>query len=242
MPVAYHRLGASARRAERHVCLERRQLGAGPAFPTGATSWSRCHGRPRSSSTGHARHRRSTGRSALAATPALFSPNGDGRRRPSAIAFTLDAGGAVRVRVLRRVGPVATLVDAAAPPGGHTLAWNGRRHGRSPTARYALSSTRRPRSARARSALVRSTRARRVCAHPRGRRPRRHPRPLPPRRGGAASCFGSGGGRRARRPASAGRAQSSRAAVSRTRPDRRRTRPGTEPRVVAQRQPRAQRT
>jgi hypothetical protein len=69
------------------------------------------------------------------ATPAAFSPNGDGRLDATTIGFQLQNTAHVVVRVLRRGSVVATLFDNTLDPGPQRLPWNG---GGLPNGRYVL--------------------------------------------------------------------------------------------------------
>ncbi len=70
----------------------------------------------------------------FAATPDVFSPNGDGRREAATLEYELRASGIVRLEVrdgqgvLRRV----LLSGIAQDPGVHALAWDGREDGAAP--------------------------------------------------------------------------------------------------------------
>ncbi len=61
----------------------------------------------------------------LAATPAAFSPNGDGAADATAIAFTLAAAAPVRVDVTAAGQVVATPFEGQLEAGEHTIAWDG---------------------------------------------------------------------------------------------------------------------
>jgi hypothetical protein len=70
-----------------------------------------------------------------AATPAAFSPNGDGRLDATTIGFRLQNTAHVVVQVLRRGSVVATLFDNTLDPGPQRLPWNG---GGLPNGRYVV--------------------------------------------------------------------------------------------------------
>ena len=80
----------------------------------------------------------------VAARPAAFSPNGDGRRDRARILVTVDEPSTVEVRVLDPNGdPVATLASGTrVPKGTTTFTWNGK-HGsrRVPDGVYSVSVT-----------------------------------------------------------------------------------------------------
>jgi hypothetical protein len=59
------------------------------------------------------------------AAPAVFSPNGDGRADRLAVRFTLLAGAAVRVRVLRDGRWVATPFSGRLEAGRRSVVWDG---------------------------------------------------------------------------------------------------------------------
>jgi len=62
----------------------------------------------------------------LAAEPAGFTPNGDGRTDSTVIAYELNAPATVRVDLqTEQGGPLATLHAGAKPAGRNTFAWNG---------------------------------------------------------------------------------------------------------------------
>jgi hypothetical protein len=63
----------------------------------------------------------------VAAEPALFSPNADGRNDLLGVSFTLNAPSTVTVRVLREGRWVATPHVASYEPGAHRFEWNGLR-------------------------------------------------------------------------------------------------------------------
>ena len=63
----------------------------------------------------------------VTATPALFSPNGDGRKDTLTVTFTLTAAAEVRVRVERDGRWVATPLAGHFEPGVQRLAWDGMR-------------------------------------------------------------------------------------------------------------------
>jgi hypothetical protein len=58
-------------------------------------------------------------------TPAIFSPNGDGRLDRLTVEFSLTAPAEARVRILRRTSLVATPLDATAQAGPQKLVWDG---------------------------------------------------------------------------------------------------------------------
>jgi hypothetical protein len=60
-------------------------------------------------------------------SPAVFSPNGDGRKDTLSIRFDLDAQAAVRVRVLRAGAWVATPFSGELAAGRHVVRWDGRK-------------------------------------------------------------------------------------------------------------------
>ena len=61
----------------------------------------------------------------VAATPAVFSPNGDGRRDRLVVTFSLVAAADVRVRVVRDGRWVASPLSASLLPGAQRLVWSG---------------------------------------------------------------------------------------------------------------------
>jgi hypothetical protein len=61
------------------------------------------------------------------ATPALFSPNGDGRHDVLDLTFSLTVAADVRVRILREGRWVASPLVARFEPGAHRFSWNGMR-------------------------------------------------------------------------------------------------------------------
>ena len=63
----------------------------------------------------------------VAATPAVFSPNGDGRRDRLVVTFSLVAAADVRVRVVRDGRWVASPFAASLSPGAQRLVWSGAR-------------------------------------------------------------------------------------------------------------------
>ena len=69
------------------------------------------------------------------ATPAAFSPNGDGRLDATTIGFRLQSTAHVVVQVLRRGSVVVTLFDNTLDPGPQRLPWNG---GGLPNGRYVV--------------------------------------------------------------------------------------------------------
>jgi hypothetical protein len=62
-------------------------------------------------------------------SPAVFSPNGDGRRDALRIAFSLTVAAEVNVRIVRDGRWVASPLAASLEPGAHELAWDGARAG-----------------------------------------------------------------------------------------------------------------
>jgi len=66
---------------------------------------------------------RTLGNAVLA--PQAFSPNGDGRSDRLSVRFTLLAGAAVRVRILREGHWVATPFDGQLPAGRRQVVWDG---------------------------------------------------------------------------------------------------------------------
>jgi flagellar hook assembly protein FlgD len=62
----------------------------------------------------------------LAVAPRPFSPNGDGRRETTSVAFQLARPAGVRVLVLRGLDRIITLIRADLPAGAQTYAWDGR--------------------------------------------------------------------------------------------------------------------
>ncbi len=63
----------------------------------------------------------------VALSPALFSPNGDGRSDGLTISFSLTVPAEVRIRVVRDGRWVATPLAASYLPGLHRFVWDGRR-------------------------------------------------------------------------------------------------------------------
>jgi len=63
----------------------------------------------------------------VALVPAVFSPNGDGRKDRVMLTLTLAAASDVRVRVLRDGRGVASLLAASLPPGRQRIVWSGLR-------------------------------------------------------------------------------------------------------------------
>ena len=61
----------------------------------------------------------------LGATPAAFSPNGDGRGDRIAFSFALQSPARIKVRILRQGKWVATPFDGPLPIGINQVAWNG---------------------------------------------------------------------------------------------------------------------
>jgi len=61
----------------------------------------------------------------VAATPAVFSPNDDGRRDRLVVTFSLAAAADVRVRVVRDGRWVASPLSASLLPGAQRLVWSG---------------------------------------------------------------------------------------------------------------------
>jgi flagellar hook assembly protein FlgD len=61
----------------------------------------------------------------VAATPELFSPNGDGRNDGLQLAFSLTVPAEVRIRILRDGRWVASPHTASYPAGAHLFTWNG---------------------------------------------------------------------------------------------------------------------
>ncbi len=61
----------------------------------------------------------------LALTPALLSPNGDGRADVLRIAFTLTRQATVTVRVLRDGAAVTTVLEGRLPAGRRVVRWHG---------------------------------------------------------------------------------------------------------------------
>jgi len=59
------------------------------------------------------------------ATPALFSPNGDGRADRLRVAFALDRAATVAVRVLRGDAAVTTVFRGPLGGGRHAVRWDG---------------------------------------------------------------------------------------------------------------------
>jgi flagellar hook assembly protein FlgD len=66
----------------------------------------------------------------LAATPAVVSPNGDGRVDTLAVGYELTRTATVEVKIRRSGKLVRTLLDRPQDAGAHTIGWNGRLHGR----------------------------------------------------------------------------------------------------------------
>jgi flagellar hook assembly protein FlgD len=62
----------------------------------------------------------------LDVAPRPFSPNGDGRRETTSVAFELARPAGLRVLVLRGGERVITLIRADLPAGGQSYAWDGR--------------------------------------------------------------------------------------------------------------------
>jgi len=62
-------------------------------------------------------------------SPAVFSPNGDGRRDTLHIAFSLTVAADVSVRIVRDGRWVASPLAGSLEPGAHELAWDGARAG-----------------------------------------------------------------------------------------------------------------
>ena len=60
-------------------------------------------------------------------SPAVFSPNGDGRRDVLRLTFSLSVPADVRVRILRDGRWVATPLASSLPPGRQRLTWDGMR-------------------------------------------------------------------------------------------------------------------
>ncbi len=58
-------------------------------------------------------------------SPAVFTPNGDGRADELRVAFVLSAPATVRLRVLRDGKWVATLANSTFEPGKQTVIWDG---------------------------------------------------------------------------------------------------------------------
>ncbi len=70
-------------------------------------------------------------------SPAVFTPDGDGKRDELAVTFRLDAPASVRVRVLREGTWVATLFSGALDPGLQSVRWDGaKRSGRTVDGSY----------------------------------------------------------------------------------------------------------
>jgi N-acetylmuramoyl-L-alanine amidase len=70
-------------------------------------------------------------------SPAVFTPNGDGRGDQLRVAFVLAVPATVRVRVLREGKWVATLANTAFAAGSQTITWDGtKRVGVSPDGPY----------------------------------------------------------------------------------------------------------
>ena len=61
------------------------------------------------------------------ATPALFSPNGDGRNDVLEVGFSLTVAADVRIRIMREDSWVASPLFAHFEPGAHRFTWNGAR-------------------------------------------------------------------------------------------------------------------
>ncbi len=61
----------------------------------------------------------------VAAAPAVFTPNGDGRRDELRVSFRLRAPAVVKVRVLREGTWVATVFSGELAPGPQLVLWNG---------------------------------------------------------------------------------------------------------------------
>ncbi|MCY7302305.1 MAG: N-acetylmuramoyl-L-alanine amidase [Thermoleophilia bacterium] len=70
-------------------------------------------------------------------SPAVFTPNGDGRGDELRVGFVLSAPATIRVRVLREGKWVATLANTLFAPGKQTVTWDGtKRVGVSPDGPY----------------------------------------------------------------------------------------------------------
>ena len=70
-------------------------------------------------------------------SPAVFSPNGDGKADELSVGFVLAAPATVRLRVLRDGKWVATLANSAFPAGKQTVVWDGaKRVGVAPDGAY----------------------------------------------------------------------------------------------------------
>jgi hypothetical protein len=63
----------------------------------------------------------------VAVSPAVFSPNGDGRRDVLRVSFSLTAPAEVRVRILRDGRWVASPLSSSLLPGAQHLVWDGMR-------------------------------------------------------------------------------------------------------------------
>ncbi|MGH2996046.1 MAG: FlgD immunoglobulin-like domain containing protein, partial [Gaiellaceae bacterium] len=66
---------------------------------------------------------------ALAASPAVFSPNGDGHRERLSVSFELTRPADVRVQIRRRGMPVRLLLTGSLAAGAHAASWDGRTGG-----------------------------------------------------------------------------------------------------------------
>ncbi|MFO7572486.1 MAG: peptidoglycan recognition protein [Gaiellaceae bacterium] len=63
----------------------------------------------------------------VSVSPAVFSPNGDGRQDTVTVRFSLTAPASVRVRVLRDGRGVAALLSNSLPAGSQRVVWDGLR-------------------------------------------------------------------------------------------------------------------
>jgi N-acetylmuramoyl-L-alanine amidase-like protein len=63
--------------------------------------------------------------SGFKAAPAVFSPNGDGRRDTLAFTFSLGGPAQVKLRILRNSAWIATAFSGPLAPGGQALSWDG---------------------------------------------------------------------------------------------------------------------